>query len=88
MIVGNGFVLQRFPVKQALHQTAFEQGFFHQMGHIVGGNLTVEDALGINHENRAHGAESAAAGLDNLNLVLQSLPHEFFLQHFVDTFRL
>jgi len=79
-VVGNGPVLERLLVGQPFDDAALEKGFLHQVWHIFGLDLAVEDAVRINHHDGAHGAEPAAAGLDDADFSVQAVAMDLALQ--------
>ena len=80
MVEGQRLVLLRLLVGQSFDLTALEQGLFHDFRHIPRLDLAVENALGVHHHDRPHGAEAAAAGLDDPHLIRQPAPRDLFLQ--------
>ena len=51
-----------FPVQQTLQDSSLDQMFFHQFGNVILPDLHVDDPLGIDHHDGAHGAEAVASG--------------------------
>ena len=79
-VVRDGPVLEGLLVGQALDDASLDQRFLDQVRHVLGLDLAVEDPLGVDHHDRAHGAEPAAAGLDDADLAVQAVARDFALQ--------
>ena len=74
-----GLVLDRLLVGQAFDRAALEQRLLDHLGDVARLHLAVEDALGVDHHDRPHGAEAAAAGGHYAHFVGQAAPSDLAL---------
>ena len=56
----------RMLVHEPLDRAALDDVLGHDLGRVFGADLVVEDAAGVDDEQRAAGAEAVAAGLDDV----------------------
>ena len=61
-MVGYGFIGNRIVVKQACHRLAIAKVGLDNLGHIVNGDLGIEDALRLDNGDRPLLAKTVAAG--------------------------
>ena len=70
---GGGAALVALHVEQPLDDTALDDVLGDNLGHVSRGDLGVAGALGVDHDDGAHGAQAEAAGLDYLGLLGHAL---------------
>ncbi|MPM75997.1 hypothetical protein SDC9_122992 [bioreactor metagenome] len=77
---GDGLRAFVFHMEQALDDAALYEVLGDDFGHVLGGDLGVAGAFGINHDDGPHGAEAEAAGFHHLDLAVQPLGGQLALQ--------
>gem|GEM_PF-5740380 len=65
-------------VNKALDDPAFQQVLLHDFRDVVDRNTAVEDIAGVDDHDGAEFAETEAAGLDDLDFILEVFCHQFF----------
>ena len=68
-VVGHRCAGLRLPVREAVDNAPLDQSLLNQLGRIGGGDATIEDALWVDGDHRAHGTEAAAPCFQNLHLI-------------------
>ena len=65
-------------VDQTFHDTALQEVLFDDFGDVIDRDTAVEDIAGVDDHDGAEFAETEAAGLNDLDFILEAFRHQFF----------
>ena len=77
-------LVRRRRIEELLDRPALDEMLLNEMRHIFGLHQLIEDVLGVDHHDRALGAEPVAAGQHDLDLLLEVPLDELSLERVLD----